>query len=199
MSRPKLILVAGGTASGKSTAVGRAGPRHKALVIEHDRYYLDVPDPRSHNFDHPDALDTALLVENLRELLAGRPAALPVYDFPSHRRRPERNRVQPRPIIIVEGILTLADPTLAALADLKIYVRAPADLRLARRVRRDAVERGRQIDWVLSRYLATVRPMHERYIKPTQDIADVVLDGELPMEDLAEAMVTAIGALQTEP
>ena len=85
------------------------------------------------------------------------------------------------------------------MADLKIYVRAPADLRLARRIRRDAVERGRQIDWVLTRYLATVRPMHERYIKPTQDIANIVLDGELPMSELAEDMVTAIAALQTKP
>jgi len=189
---PFLVVIAGGTASGKSTAAERAAVELNALLISHDRYYLDVAEPRGHNYDHPDALDTARLVRDLRELLAGRAAGLPVYDFPTHCRLPEPEVVEPSDIILVEGILTLADPRVAALAALSVYVDAPDDIRLVRRIRRDVVARGRTVDGVLDQYLATVRPMHNTFVAPCLHIADLVLSGVDPIEAVVGQLVSAV-------
>lgn len=189
----RLVVVAGGTASGKSTAAHTAAARIPgAVLIAHDRYYRDIAEPRGHNFDHPEALDTALLVEHLRLLRAGQKAPLPVYDFSTHTRTDEVEWVAPAPVVIVEGILTLAHAPLAALADRCIYVDTPDDIRLVRRIRRDIRDRGRTVESVLDQYLATVRPMHEQFVAPSRDRADVVLCGAAPVELVADAMVAAI-------
>ena len=138
-----VIGMAGGTASGKTTLAQHFAESlgERLLVITHDRYYRDIPEPRGYNYDHPDALDTQLLVENLDALRAGRPAKLPDYDFRNHRRRAEPERVSPRPLVLVEGILVLSDPALRSRMDYTVYVHTADDLRLIRRLRRDIVER----------------------------------------------------------
>lgn len=194
MTTPLLVVVAGGTASGKSTATRAAAAHFGALHIEHDRYYLDVDEPRGHNYDHPDALDTDLLVANLTELVAGRATELPVYNFGTHTRLARVDRVEPTQIILLDGILVLADPRIARLAHMSVYVDAPADLRLVRRIRRDVVERDRDVAGVLDQYLATVRPMHERFVAPCAARADLVLDGTAPEQAVADALIAAIEA-----
>jgi len=191
---PFLVVIAGGTASGKSTAASRAAEQLGALLISHDRYYLDVEEPRGHNYDHPDALDTSRLVADLQGLLAGRPTGLPVYDFPTHRRQAHAEVVEPSEIILVEGILTLADRRVAELAALSVYVDAPDDIRLARRIRRDVVSRGRSVEGVLDQYLATVRPMHNQFVAPCAGVADLVLSGIAPIEQVVGQLVAAVRA-----
>jgi uridine kinase len=178
VSRPLVVVIAGGTASGKTTIATGLAASSDVLLISHDRYYRDAAEPASHNFDHPDALETSLLVQHVQALQAGEAVELPVYGFSGHRRAPHTDRVEPRPILLIEGILTLEHTDLAALADLRVYVRAPADVRLARRVNRDVEERGRELKQVLQRYLEMVRPMHDRFVAPTQERADLVMNGE---------------------
>lgn len=191
---PLLVVIAGGTASGKSTAAELAATQLGALLISHDRYYLDVAEPRGHNYDHPDALDTSRLVADLSELVAGRATGLPIYDFPTHSRQAHSERVEPSEVILVEGILTLADRRVAALADLSVYVDAPDDIRLVRRIRRDVVSRGRSVAGVLDQYLATVRPMHDRFVAPCAATADLVLCGVDPIDRVVSQLVAAVRA-----
>jgi uridine kinase len=181
--RPLVIGIGGGSGSGKTTIaealIGEIGEGACALIF-HDAYYRDLAhlplDERAaQNFDHPDSLETELLVEHLGRLLAGRSVDLPVYDFTRHLRREETARVEPRPVVLVEGVLVLADPELRELFDLKIYVDTDADLRLMRRLQRDIRERGRTLDSVFEQYLETVRPMHVRYVEPTRAFADLVI------------------------
>lgn len=186
---PFVVLLAGGTASGKTTlARTLAERRSDCLLLSHDRYYLDVEDPLTHDYDHPDALDTSRLIADLALLRSGQPATLPVYDFARHRRLPQGEAVQPRPLILVEGILVLHDPRLRALADLRVYVHADDDLRLARRLQRDIVDRERPPGQVLQQYLRTVRPGHQRFVAPSRHHAELVLDGEGPVEVLAASV-----------
>lgn len=194
MNRPYLVVVAGGTASGKTTAAAGAAARMGALLIHHDRYYKDILNPRGHNFDHPDALDTDRLVADLARLQAGLPADLPIYEFKHHRRLAETERVAPLPLILVEGILTLSDPRLVTMADLRVFVDAPADIRLARRVRRDVAERGRDVGGVLDQYLATVRPMHEQFVEPARGVADLLLNGTAPIDLVIQSLIHAVDA-----
>ena len=191
MNRPFVVVIAGGTASGKTTLAKGVAADADVLLIGHDRYYRSAPEPASHNFDHPDALETTLLITQVRALIAGETVDLPIYGFEGHRRAPHTDRVSPSPIILVEGILTLAHPELAALADLRVYVHAPADVRLARRLLRDVAERGRDLDEVVHRYLDMVRPMHTQFVAPTKALADVVLDGQ-------QAPASLIANLQRE-
>ncbi len=190
-----LVGIAGGTASGKTTiarhVVGALGAR--AALLSHDRYYRDVPEPRGFNYDHPDALDSARLVQNLDELRSQGQTELPVYDFASHRRQDRTERLHAPDVLVVEGILVLADPQLAERFDLRVYVHAPSDLRLARRLRRDLVERGRTAESVLDQYLATVRPMHERFVAPSRQRASLVLDGGGPLQAAVDSLLEAIG------
>lgn len=180
---PLIIGVAGGSGSGKTTIaetvcaeIGAA----RAVLIQHDAYYRDQSAVSSEarakvNYDHPASLETELLVAHLEELLAGRPVAKPVYDFAVHNRRTETETVHPKPVILVEGILVLAEPDLRALMDLKIYVDADADLRLMRRLQRDTEERGRSVASVLAQYRASVRPMHLQFVEPSKRHADLII------------------------
>ncbi len=181
---PLVVGIGGGTASGKTTLARRAAAAlgDDCLWIQHDRYYFDVPEPSVHNYDHPAALDTPRLVADLDLLRAGQPAELPVYDFKSHTRGPVGDRVTPCAVVLVEGILVLADPALRARFDLMVWVQADDDLRLARRLSRDIAERGRSPDDVLRQYLETVRPMHRRHVQPSRVHAKLALDGEGDLE-----------------
>ena len=192
---PFVVLVAGGTASGKTTLVQAvAEPHRDCVVLSHDRYYKDVIDSLTHDYDHPDSLDTTSLVADLALLRAGRPAMVPRYHFASHRRLPEGESVAPRSLIFVEGILVLHDDRLRSLADLCVFVDAAADLRLARRMQRDIVDRGREPAGVLAQYLGSVRPGHRRFVEPSRFHADVVLDGEAPVPVLAAGLAAMIHA-----
>jgi uridine kinase len=182
-SGPLIIGIAGGSGSGKTTIaetiVADIGAQHVGL-IQHDAYYLDQSDlPLEErakvNYDHPDSLETPLLVEHLKELLAGRSVERPTYDFTVHNRAPETVRVEPYPVLIVEGILVLYESALRDLMDLKIYVDTDPDLRVVRRLGRDIQERGRSFESVRDQYLATVRPMHLRFVEPSKRYADIVI------------------------
>jgi uridine kinase len=181
--KPVALGVAGGTGSGKTT-VARAildavGPDRIAFLAQ-DSYYRDIEwsgpeEIAAHNFDHPDALDTPLLVRHLAALKAGRAIELPVYDFVRHRRTPRTERVEARPVILVEGILLFAEPSLRELLDFKVFVDTDADVRLVRRIRRDLSERGRSTPDILRQYMATVRPMHLEFVEPSKRWADVIV------------------------
>ena len=197
MSRPFLVVIAGGSASGKTTVAKGLAERGDVLLISHDRYYLDAPDPASHNFDHPAALETTLLVSQVRALLDGQPVDLPVYGFEGHRRAPHTDRVLPRPVLLVEGILTLENTELAELADLRVFVDAAPDIRLSRRVLRDVAQRGRQLETVIRQYVDHVRPMHDRHVEPSRALADLVLNGECPADSLVEELRRVIETRRT--
>jgi uridine kinase len=180
---PVALGVAGGTGSGK-TSVARAildeVGRERIAFLAQDSYYSDI-EWRSdaqllhHNFDHPDALDNALLVEHLRALKAGEPVEVPIYDFVRHVRTDETVRAESRPVILLEGILLFVEPELRELLDLKVYVDTAADIRLMRRVHRDIEERGRTVDDVFRQYTDTVRPMHLEFVEPSKRWADVIV------------------------
>jgi len=181
--RPFLIGVAGGTSSGKTTIAQRLadilGNEHLGL-IRLDAYYLrrtgqPMEERAAVNYDHPDAFDWDLLAEHLDELLAGRPAPIPVYDYAIHDRTDDIDWVQPCPVIVIEGILVLWAAELRNKFDLRIFVDTPADLRLIRRLRRDVAERGRTPDSVMDQYMATVRPSHDDFIEPSRAYADVII------------------------
>ncbi len=192
--RPFIVVVAGGTASGKTTIAHHAATLLGATVIGHDRYYRDVDDPQNHDFDHPDSLETSLLVHHIDALHQGRAVELPVYDFATHSRRNIAETVHPRPVMVVEGILTLADPGVAQRADLAVFVHADDDVRLARRIRRDVAERGRTWDDVIRQWLSTVRPAHLRHVAPCRDNVALVLDGEATTVSQADRLVAEVNA-----
>lgn len=194
--RPFVVVISGGTASGKTTIAQALAARlgDRALLVSHDRYYRDVADPLDHNYDEPGALDTALLVEHLRALRDHQPVTLPIYHFPIHRRLPEVDIVSPRPVILIEGLFVLGDPAVRAQADLMVFVEAESDLRLARRLRRDVIERGWNIEQVLTRYLRDVREGYRRFIRPSRAYANVVLDGEGPVEVSVDALLSRLPA-----
>lgn len=184
-ARPVVLGVAGGSGSGKSTVVQglvRRLGNHVAIVIAHDSYYRDLshlpPDERAQvNFDHPDSLETDLLVADLERLLDGKAVRVPYYDFTTHTRRAAARTVEPAPVVILDGVLVLAERRLRALMDLKVFVDTEPDLRLARRLRRDVVERGRSVAAVLEQYETTVRPMHQELVEPSKGHADVLITG----------------------
>jgi uridine kinase len=180
---PVVIGMAGGTGSGKTTVareiLKRVGTAPISL-IQHDAYYKDLgnlpPAQRAlQNFDHPDALENDLLITHLKELKAGRPVEIPVYDFTTHTRTGQTQRVEPYHVILVEGILIFADQALRDLMDVKIYVDTDADIRFIRRLQRDLADRGRTMDSVIHQYLATVRPMHEEFVEPSKRYSDIII------------------------
>ncbi len=183
MNVPVVIGIAGGSGSGKTTVLQRIIREFGSdpiAVLDHDAYYRDLshlsPDERSEfNFDHPDALETDLMREHLDCLLEGEPIEKPVYDFTTHTRRNETKTVQPRPVIIIEGILVLAEVILEEQMDIKIYVDAADDIRLMRRIRRDLQERDRSIEGILRQYERTVRPMHLEFVEPSKREADIII------------------------
>ncbi|PSQ81631.1 MAG: uridine kinase [Bacteroidetes bacterium QS_1_63_11] len=183
MTPPVVIGIAGGSGSGKTTVLNRIidefGPDPIA-VLDHDAYYRDLshlsPEKRARfNFDHPDALETELMTEHLDALIEGEAIEKPVYDFTTHTRAEETETVEPRPVIIIEGILVLAESSLEERMDIKIYVDAADDIRLMRRIRRDLQERDRSIEGILRQYERTVRPMHLEFVEPSKREADIII------------------------
>ena len=182
--KPYIIGIAGGSGSGKSTFAGRlkqAFPEQISL-ISCDNYYLphdELPlEQRAHlNYDAPEALEFDLMVQHLEKLKNGETALCPVYDFTKHTRSDKVTEIEPRPIILIDGILIFHDVALRECMDLKIYVETDADERILRRAKRDMQERGRDLDSVIDQYLTTVKPMHNTYVKPTRIFADIILNG----------------------
>ena len=179
-----LIGIAGGTGSGKSTFAEGLKElfTNEVTIIAYDNYYkpqddITFEERLKTNYDCPDALDTELLIEQLGILRGGDAIDIPVYDFCIHTRKKETERIDPRPIIIVDGILTFHDERLRSMFDLKIFADADADERILRRLRRDVNERGRDIDGVIKQYVDTVKIMHGIYVEPTKKYADIVVNG----------------------
>jgi len=178
-----VIGVAGGSGSGKTTVVRRIvdslGPEQVTL-LDHDRYYRDRNDLRLEeraalNYDHPDALETDLLVRHVRELKSGRPVDVPQYDFTRHARLSETETFQPRRALIVEGILVFTDAALRDLMDIKVFVDTDSDTRFIRRLQRDVAQRGRTMESVIDQYQHTVKPMHLEFVEPSKRYADVII------------------------
>ena len=178
-----VIGIAGGTGSGKTTiarAIAKALPQEHVAMLEHDWYYRDRPDlaPADRaqlNFDHPDSLETSLLVEHLRALRDGKAIDAPAYDFVTHARKQETTRIDPKPVIIVEGILVFVEQSLRELMNVKIFVDTDADIRLMRRIRRDIEQRGRTFQSIREQYYKSVRPMHLAIVEPSKSSADVLI------------------------
>lgn len=181
--RPFFLGVAGGTGSGKTTvarAILESVGRHRISFLEQDSYYRDIewqsPDQLlHHNFDHPAALDNDLLVAHIATLREGRTVEVPIYDFVRHRRTDRTRRVEPQPVVLLEGILLFNDRALRDLLDFKVYVDTDADLRLIRRIQRDISERGRAVEDILRQYQESVRPMHLEFVEPSKRWADVII------------------------
>lgn len=195
---PIVIGIAGGSGSGKTTVANvvlRAVGAHRIVYLPHDAYYRDLKDmPRTQramvNFDHPDSLETELLIQHIQALKAWQPIELPVYDFTTHSRTGEFQHIKPQRVIIVEGILIFAEKELRKLFDVKIFVDTDPDLRFIRRLKRDIAERGRTTEAVITQYMETVRPMHLEFVEPSKRYADVIIP-EGGLNEVALDMVIA--------
>jgi uridine kinase len=181
--RPYIIGVAGGTGSGKTTVSRRiqnAVGADRIAYIEHDSYYNDhshlSPEARARsNYDHPDSLDTPLLIHHMHQLCRWQAIDVPIYDFAAHARTTKTKRVQPAPIILLEGILILSERELRELINMRIYVDTSADIRFIRRLQRDVEERGRTLESIIDQYMTTVRPMHLEFVEPSKRYADIII------------------------
>jgi uridine kinase len=202
-SRTIVIGLAGGSGSGKTTiAEALVDAMAGVAYVRHDDYYRHRPELTFEertkvNYDHPDSLETTLLVSHLEALRSGQPVQRPVYDFTTHTRSDETVVVAPAPVVVVEGILVLADPALRRLMDLKIYVDTDADLRLARRMERDIHERLRTPESVLTQYLTTVRPMHLEFVEPSKKHADMIIPGGFRIGAVATVIEMIRGRFST--
>lgn len=204
---PLVIAIAGGSGSGKTTVANvilDSVGSHRIAYLPHDAYYRDLADlPYNQriqvNFDHPDSLETELLMEHIKLLKSWRTVELPVYDFSRHTRTKETNRVMPKRVIIVEGILILAEAKLRELFDIKIFVDTDADLRFIRRLERDISERSRTMDNVIRQYTTTVRPMHLEFVEPSKRYADIIIpEGGLNAVALDMVVARVEALLQAE-
>ena len=198
-----LVGIAGGTGSGKTSfadkLLARLGPE-RCVTLAQDSYYKDgsALDPAAQaaiNYDHPDAFDTSLLVQDLRDLKAGRPVPQLTYDHATYSRRVLPDPLPPRPVILLEGILILAEETLRRLMDIKLFIDTDADVRILRRLRRDLKERGRTYDSVERQYLASVRPMHLEFVEPSKRYADLIIPEGSENEVALEAVVARVKAM----
>ena len=205
-ARPQIVAIAGGSGSGKTT-LARAVKKvlgDSCSLLEHDAYYrclghLPPAQRAAANFDHPDSLENELLVLQLEQLRRGQPVAVPRYDFASHSRLPEGLAVEPRPIVLVEGILLLALPQLQRVFDLRVFVDAPPELRFKRRSDRDVRVRGRTPESVREQWTATVQPMHERFVEPSRANCDLLLSGRDDVQQSARRVVACRQAQQRWP
>jgi uridine kinase len=200
---PVLIGIAGGTGSGKTSFAGKLQARlgaDRCLTIAQDSYYKDGSG-LSHeaqaaiNYDHPDAFDTSLLVQDLRDLKAGRPVPCLSYDHASYSRRVLPDPILPKPVIFLEGILILVEEPLRRLMDIKLFIDTDADVRILRRLRRDLMERGRSFESVESQYLSSVRPMHLEFVEPARRYADLIIPEGAENEVALEAVVARARAM----
>lgn len=205
--RPFVIGVAGGTCSGKTTVSRRihetVGPTHIAY-LQHDSYYHDhshlSPEERARcNYDHPDSLDTRLMVTHLRALCRWEAVDVPLYDFARHARLPETHRVPPAPVVLVEGILLFVEPDLREMMDMRIYVDTDADIRFIRRLHRDVTERGRTLESIISQYLNTVRPMHLEFVEPSKRYADLIVPEGGNNRVAMEMIISRVQAILAQP
>lgn len=199
-NKPLVIGIAGGSGSGKTSVTNEiydVFKKHSVVVIEHDYYYKDqshlsFEERLNTNYDHPFAFETKLLVEHVQALLKRQAVKKPVYDYVNHTRSNETILIEPKDVIIVEGILVLEDAALRDLMDIKLYVDTDADLRIVRRILRDIHERGRSIDSVIEQYLTAVRPMHNQFVEPTKRYADVIIPEGGRNKVAIDLMVTKI-------
>ena len=177
----KLIGITGGSGSGKSTVVRKISEAHSdSICIAQDNYYKSAYFVNNHNilafnFDHPDAFDMDLMVENLKDLKAGKAIDMPQYDFVKHQRKTETKHIEPKTIIIVDGLMVLYDKRIRDLLDLKLFVDTPSDIRFVRRLQRDIKERGRTVESVVEQYINVVRPGHFNFIEPCKEYADLII------------------------
>ena len=182
-----IIGIAGGTGSGKTTLADKlvnSFGREEVSILRHDAYYkrhdnMTFEERCKLNYDHPDAFDNDLLVEHILDLKEGKSIEMPVYDYTIHNRSDETITVEPAPVVILEGILIFAEPTLCDLMDIKVFVDTDADVRILRRIIRDVNERGRSLDNIIRQYLTTVKPMHYLYVEPTKARADIIINSGL--------------------
>ena len=203
--KPILICVAGGSASGKTTVVEeiRRTIKDDAVFIKHDDYYkcqdhLTPEERKKTNYDHPDALENSLLVEDLKELLNGNPINKPIYDFVTQTRLKETEYVEPKPVIILEGILVLEDERIRDLAAIKVFVNCDDDLRFIRRLKRDTEERGRSVESIINQYINTVRPMYHLFVRPTIRYADIIIPNDRQHTIGTQLLIRNIKALISE-
>lgn len=184
--KPILIIVAGGSASGKSTVVNEIIERLKSVhvaIIKHDDYYVDLTnmpmeERKLVNYDHPSSLDNELLYQHLQDLLNNKAVLKPTYDFIEHNRNTNKELLEPKKVIILEGILSLVDKRIRDLASIKIFVELDDDLRFIRRLTRDINERGRSVESVIQQYLTTVKPMYHKYVKPQKKYCDIIIPND---------------------
>ncbi len=199
---PFFIGVAGGTGSGKTYVaqeLQKADPT-KILILSHDNYYKshdDIPleERKELNYDEPKALDEELFVEQLSALKRGEAIEMPQYDFGEHTRKPETKHIEPLPVIIIEGILILTDPRVRDLLDLTIFVDVESDIRLARRLERDVGTRDRTFEESLNQYLTSAQPMHDKYVEPGKEEADLIINNNRGIEELQDALETVRGRI----
>ncbi len=202
-----IIGICGGTASGKTVFSKKIlellGP-DAIIYLEHDAYYKGLHElpaelQAEKNFDHPDSLDNDLFIQHLKRLQANKAIERPIYDFTTHSRTSETYRIEPKPVILVDGILILAIKELRRMFDIRVYIDADADIRLARRLKRDLFERGRSAESVLAQYFKTVRPMHELFVEPSKNYADIIIHGKMKRQNTGlDLLVTKIKAYLTE-
>ena len=200
MKKPLLILVAGGSASGKTTVVEEileASGLEDVLIIKHDDYYLNqdhLPLEVRYltNYDHPESLDNDLLYAHLSDLINGKSISKPIYDFINHTRSQENENLKPKPVIIIEGILILEDERIRNLSDMSLFVELDDDTRFIRRMLRDMKERGRSLESIIAQYDNTVKPMFHKYVKPTKRYADVIIPNNKKHDIAVDLIVTKI-------
>jgi uridine kinase len=204
--KPVIIAVAGGSASGKTTVVNEILSKldlTSVAIIKHDDYYKDQEDMSLEerykvNYDHPDSLDNDLLVKHIQMLLEGKSVLKPVYDFEQYTRSKITETVEPRKVIILEGILILTDERIRNLSSIKLFVELDEDTRFIRRLQRDLKERGRSVDSVIAQYQSTVKPMHHKYVKPTKRYADVIIPNDYNHDVAVDIIVSKIKMILEE-
>jgi len=198
-----LIGIAGGTGSGKTSIANdllKKFGSDQLIVIEQDSYYknnsaLSIDERNQQNFDHPDAIDIELFNKQLVSLLGGKSVEIPIYDFSIHNRRNQRQFVKPCRIIVIEGILTLYFESLRKLMNIKVFVDTPDNIRFKRRLSRDVKERGRTIKSVTNQYEKTVKPMYDQFVKPSRDLADIIITDGVQNKEAIDALMSNINVL----